>query len=149
MSYSEAEAHDPDTLNDPYYFVWCSPDGTNDGTINDTGELQGRTIVSYTLTIKRVEYVADPVNALWQSPDPNRTVTTSVYSYSTTDLITIAGDNTNAVNINGVAYGINTVVTIPVSGGTHGYDYSVLCRIVPSGGGTPLDKTMIIPVRNT
>lgn len=36
---------------EPYFFVWCSRDGTNTGGITDTGELQGATISSYTVTV--------------------------------------------------------------------------------------------------
>jgi hypothetical protein len=41
---------DPDAV-EPYFFVWCSEDGTNDGGSTDDGELQGATISSYTLTV--------------------------------------------------------------------------------------------------
>jgi hypothetical protein len=41
---------DPDAT-DFYYVVWCSEDGTNDGTSSDTGELQGATISTSTWTV--------------------------------------------------------------------------------------------------
>lgn len=41
---------DPNNV-EPYFFVWCSRDGTNTGSAADTGELQGATISSYTVTV--------------------------------------------------------------------------------------------------
>lgn len=41
---------DPNSIE--YYFVvWCSKDGTNDGSKNDNGELQGATISTVTWTV--------------------------------------------------------------------------------------------------
>ena len=73
---------DPDAV-EPYFIVWCDKDGTNDGTANDAGELQGATIstVAWTVptsitedshnqdavTIKGVEYAADTVCTIWLS----------------------------------------------------------------------------------
>ena len=34
---------DPDAV-EPYFIVWCDEDGTNDGSADDSGELQGETI---------------------------------------------------------------------------------------------------------
>lgn len=36
---------DPDAV-ETFTVVWCSEDNTNDGTANDTGELQGETITA-------------------------------------------------------------------------------------------------------
>ncbi len=41
---------DPNAI-DFYHIVWCSEDGTNDGTASDTGELQGATISTTTWTL--------------------------------------------------------------------------------------------------
>lgn len=41
---------DPNNV-EPYFFIFCDEDGTNDGSASDTGELQGQTISSNTLTI--------------------------------------------------------------------------------------------------
>lgn len=35
---------------EPYFFMWCDRDGTNDGSAEDNGELQGATISSFTVT---------------------------------------------------------------------------------------------------
>lgn len=43
-------AKDPNSV-EPYWVVWCSEDGTNDGTASDTGELQGATIATSNWTI--------------------------------------------------------------------------------------------------
>jgi hypothetical protein len=104
---------DPNNV-EPYFFVWCSLSGTNNGGTTDTGELQGATISSYTVTV--------PAG------------------------ITKDSDNKAAVTIRGIAYAVNTVVTVWLSGGTDGADYDVLCRIVTSDSRT-LDQTMRIPVR--
>lgn len=105
---------DPNSV-EPYFFVWCDRDGTNDGSAADDGELQGATISSYTVTV--------PAG------------------------ITKDSDNKSAVTIHGVAYSVDTVVTVWLSGGTHNEDYDILCRIVTSDSRT-LDQTMTIPVRN-
>ena len=73
---------DPNSV-EPYFFVWCSRDGTNDGSAEDTGELQGATISSFTVTaasgltvdssnknavtIRGVSYSASTVVTVWLS----------------------------------------------------------------------------------
>ena len=47
--YLYAPDKDPNNV-EPYFFVWCDRAGTNDGSATDSGELQGATITSYTLT---------------------------------------------------------------------------------------------------
>lgn len=52
MSYQVMPEKDPNNTNDPYYVVWCSLEtGLNDGSINDTGELQGAQIASVEWTV--------------------------------------------------------------------------------------------------
>jgi len=43
-------AKDPHSV-EPYFIVWCDEDGTNDGSVDDDGELQGATISTVTWTI--------------------------------------------------------------------------------------------------
>lgn len=73
---------DPNNV-EPYYFVWCDRDGTNDGSTTDVGELQGATISSHTvtpdagltldssnrnaITIQGVSYAANTVVTAWLS----------------------------------------------------------------------------------
>ena len=74
---------DPQSV-EPYFFVFCSRDGTNDGTTSDKGELQGATISTITsvtaetgltvsssnknaVTIKGVSYGANTVVTAWLS----------------------------------------------------------------------------------
>lgn len=73
---------DPNSV-EPYFVVWCSKDGTNDGGANDTGELQGATISTVTwtvpngitkdsdnksaVTVHGVTYEADTVCTIWLS----------------------------------------------------------------------------------
>ena len=111
-----APSKDPNNI-EPYFFIWCSKkSGLNSGAAADTGELQGATIASYTVTV--------PTG------------------------ITKNSDNKSAVTIKGVSYGANTVVTVMLSGGTAGTEYSVNCRIVTSDSpARTLDATMIIPVQ--
>lgn len=42
---------DPDDNGEWFHVVWCSADGTNDGSSLDTGRLQGDTIQSVTWTV--------------------------------------------------------------------------------------------------
>ena len=60
--------------------------------------------------------------------------------------ITKNSDAVAAVTIRGVSYGINTVVSVVLSGGTADTDYDILCEVVTSGGRT-LQKTLVVPVR--
>lgn len=78
---------DPSSI-EPYFFVWCSEDGTNTGSATDTGELQGETISTYTVTvpsgitkvsdaktsvtIQGVTYGANTVITVWLSGGTNR-----------------------------------------------------------------------------
>ena len=48
-SFEYVPEKDPKSV-EPYFFVFCSPDGTNDGSLADDGELQGATITSATVT---------------------------------------------------------------------------------------------------
>lgn len=102
---SYVPSKDPDNV-EPYFFLWCSTDGTNDGTTSDSGELQGATIS----TIAAASVVSGDV--------------------------TVDSSNKNAVTIAGVSYAINTVVTVWLSGGTVGTDCEVLCRITTSDSRT-------------
>lgn len=103
--FEEMPAKDPDAI-DVYYFVFCSKDGTNDGTTSDTGELQGATISSIT----SVTVVSGDV--------------------------TVDSSNKNAVTIAGVSYSANTVVSVWLSGGTVNTDSQIRCRIVTSDSRT-------------
>jgi len=51
MAFTILPDKDPDSV-EPYFIVWCSADGTNDGSANDTGELQGATISTSTWTVE-------------------------------------------------------------------------------------------------
>ena len=73
---------DPDSV-EPYFVIWCSKDGTNDGSASDTGELQGATISTVTwtvptgitkdssnqsaITIQGVSYGINTVATIWLS----------------------------------------------------------------------------------
>lgn len=73
---------DPNSV-EPYFFVWCDKDGTNTGGATDTGELQGATISTKTVTagsgitadssslaavtIKGVSYAINTVVTVWLS----------------------------------------------------------------------------------
>jgi hypothetical protein len=45
-----APAKDPNSV-EPYFFIWCGLDGVNTGSTSDTGELQGATISTKTITV--------------------------------------------------------------------------------------------------
>ena len=72
---------DPDAT-EPYFVVWCDEDGTNDGSANDKGELQGETISvsdwtmtginedsedTGAITIAGVSYDVNTVATVWLS----------------------------------------------------------------------------------
>jgi hypothetical protein len=84
---------DPNNI-EPYFFIWCSKDSTNDGSASDTGELQGATIASYTITVD---------SGLTKDSDNKNAVTIRGVSYSANTVITvwvsggIAGTNYNVV----------------------------------------------------
>ena len=105
---------DPDSV-EWFYSVWCSSDGTNDGSTSDSGELQGETISS----------------SSWTVPTG----------------ITNDTDNTDAITYHAVAYGVDTVASIKLSGGTTATDYTLVNRVVTSGGRT-LDHAITIRVRD-
>jgi len=55
---------DPDSV-EWFYSVWCGSDGTNDGSVNDDGDLQGATISTSVWTVPTgVTKVTDNTNAL-------------------------------------------------------------------------------------
>ncbi len=55
---------------DFYHVVWCSEDGTNDGSESDTGELQGATISTSTWTVPEgITKVSDNKDALTMRGD--------------------------------------------------------------------------------
>lgn len=82
MSHNSVPSKDPDN-EEPFFFVWCDRDGTNDGGTSDDGDLQGAQIASYTVTVPSgitkasdnksavtihgVNYVADTVVTVWLS----------------------------------------------------------------------------------
>ncbi len=109
---------DPDS-EEPYFVIWCDKEtGLNDGSKNDSGELQGATI----LTVTWVLPITDPLE------------------------LTKKSSNQNALTIAGVDYDVNTVCTIWLEGGIANKDYPITCRITTDDART-LDKTIIIPVR--
>lgn len=62
--------------------------------------------------------------------------------------LTVDSSNKSAVTIQGVSYGINTVVTAWLSGGTDQNDYRVTCKITTSDSRT-LSATALVPVRSS
>jgi hypothetical protein len=72
-------AKDPDSV-EPYHFVWCSKDGTNDGTASDTGELQSATISSATVTVD---------SGLTKDSDNTNAVTIAGVSYDINTVVTV------------------------------------------------------------
>jgi len=94
---------DPDAV-EPYFIVWCDEDGTNDGTANDEGELQGTTIgtSSWTgagitldsdnksaVTIAGIDYDASTVATVWLSGGTAGTDYDLLNEIITTDLRTL------------------------------------------------------------
>ena len=100
---------------EPFFIVWCAITGTNDGGSTDTGELQGATI------------------------------STSAWVIAPSGELTADSDNTAAVQIHGVDYGVNTVATIWLSGGAAGTRY-VLTNTVTLSDSRTLTKSITIEV---
>lgn len=73
--------------------------------------------------------------------------TISSYTVTVATGLTKDSDNKSSATIRGVTYAANTLVTVWLSGGTEGTEYSVACRVVTSDGRT-LDQTAIIPIRS-
>jgi hypothetical protein len=96
---------DPDET-DFYFIVWCDKDGTNDGSENDSGRLQGATI------------------------------TTSAWTITPSGELNEITSNTAAVQIKGVSYPVNTVATIKVDSGVDGNDYVATNEITTTDGRT-------------
>jgi hypothetical protein len=73
---------DPNSI-EPFFVIWCSRDGTNNGGASDTGELQGATIVTSdwtvptgiteddsdtsSITIRGVVYAVNTTVTIWLS----------------------------------------------------------------------------------
>lgn len=91
---------------EPYFVVWCSDDGTNDGSANDNGELQGATISTVTwtvpagitkdsdnksaITINGVSYGANTVCTIWLSSGTDQTDYELTCTITTSDTRTLA-----------------------------------------------------------
>lgn len=96
---------DSDDL-EPYFIIWCSANGTNNGSAGDDGELQGATIstVAWTVpdgitkdsdnknavTIAGVSYAASTVCTIWLSGGTADTSYRLTCKITTTDSRTLS-----------------------------------------------------------
>lgn len=88
---------DPNSV-EPYFVVWCSKDGTNDGTASDTGELQGATISTVTTTFPSgITEVSNNTNA----------VSINGVSYAVNTVVTLNTSGGTA----GQSYSVNVRIT--------------------------------------
>lgn len=98
----------------------------------------------------------EPFQFVWASEDGTNDGTTSdtgylqgatISSSSTTveSGLTKDSENTLATTIKGVSFGVNTVATVWLSGGTEGETYTVVNRITTSDSRTA-DQTMFIRI---
>lgn len=71
---------DPNSV-EPYFFVWCSENGVNTGAAIDTGELQGATISSYTVTVV--------TSGITKDSDNKAAVTIHGVSYAINTVVTV------------------------------------------------------------
>ena len=60
--------------------------------------------------------------------------------------ITKDSDDTGAITIAGISYGVDTVATVWLSGGEAGEEYTLTNRITTSDGRT-LDQSIVVPVK--
>lgn len=75
-----APAKDPNNV-EPYFFVWCTKaTGLNDGSTSDSGELQGATISTYTVTA---------ATGITKDSDNKNAVTIQGVSYSANTVVTV------------------------------------------------------------
>ena len=72
--------------------------------------------------------------------------TISTTAWTVPSGITEDSNNTSAVTIKAVAYGINTVATIWLSGGTIGEEYTLVNKITTSDSRT-LSQSIVVPVK--
>lgn len=101
---------------DKRHVIWCSEDGTNDNSDNDTGELAGETISTSSWTA-----VSGTASTLTGSL-ASITLRGTVYAINTVATVTIAGVTADSDS-----------------------ELVLRNRIVTSGGRT-LDQTVIVPV---
>ncbi|MCP5016881.1 MAG: hypothetical protein GY938_16675 [Ketobacter sp.] len=101
------------------HFVWCSKDGINDGTANDTGVLGGATIASHEVTLAKGNITIVSTNA---------------------NAVTIRHTDETAVT-----YAADVAINVLLSAATGAEQIELLCRIVTTDGRT-LDQTMIVPI---
>lgn len=71
---------DPHSV-EPYFFVWCAENGVNTGAAIDTGELQGATISSYTVTVV--------TSGITKDSDNKAAVTIHGVSYAINTVVTV------------------------------------------------------------
>lgn len=71
---------DPNSV-EPYHVVWCSENGVNTGAAIDTGELQGATISSYTVTVV--------TSGITKDSDNKAAVTIHGVSYAINTVVTV------------------------------------------------------------
>lgn len=88
---TKAPAKDPDSV-EPYFIIWCSADGTNDGSVSDFGELQGAVIATGTWTV---------ASGITKDSDNKSAVTIHGVSYAVNTVCTIwLSGGTNEANYN-------------------------------------------------
>lgn len=88
----EVPSKDPNAV-EPFFFVWCDEDGTNTGGDTDTGELQGATISSYTVT---------PGAGITKDSDNKAAVTIHGVSYAINTVVTVwlsGGTDNNSYDV--------------------------------------------------
>ena len=76
---TEVTPKDPNNV-EPYFFVWCDKDGTNTGGATDTGELQGATISTATVTV---------ASGITKDSDNKSAVTIQGVSYAINTVVTV------------------------------------------------------------
>ena len=105
--------HDPDDTGIVYTIVWCDKDGTNDGSANDDGELQGETIS----TIAEVV----PTGLTKVSANKNQTAIRGVtYAINTCHNIVLSG---------GTAGEDYTVISRVTTSGSRKMDKSIVLKV--------------------
>jgi hypothetical protein len=117
---------DPDDVK-PYFAIWCDKDGTNDGSAAIWCDKDGTNDGSATDDGKL------------------QGATISTTEWTVPSGITKDSDNTDAVTIRGVSYGVSTVATIWLSSGTVG-EHTLTNKITTSDSRT-LSQSITIEVK--
>lgn len=105
---------DPDSSGNVFTVVWCDKDGTNDGSANDDGDLQGATLTAAAAQV--------PTGLTLDSENRSgTTIRSTVYAINTCHNILLSGGTA------GVNYSVTSRVTM--SDGRTNQDKTIIIKV--------------------